>query len=127
MGAEKRLRQEYHLPTSWNLQAMLTYGSSKLLQKTDASNELRPIIQQLIDATQVSQISRDRRDGSAPGRFKVHRVVSVANAENWRGYAERREEVRQLCRSSAVCLPSDVVPPKTAALASVLLEAWDLE
>lgn len=102
-AAVDRLRQEYRLPSSWNVEAMLASTEMGMLARTQITDRrVLGLFDKLLKETAHPDVrTRDRR-GALPRSFTAVRAVQVMNADIWASYDKRRDEIaREVHRSRA--------------------------
>eukprot|EP00933_Yihiella_yeosuensis_P050933 TRINITY_DN48744_c0_g1_i1.p1 TRINITY_DN48744_c0_g1~~TRINITY_DN48744_c0_g1_i1.p1 ORF type:complete len:627 (-),score=120.81 TRINITY_DN48744_c0_g1_i1:336-2165(-) len=102
------------LPKGWDVARMVEereHGGAKLLVRTDVTNNLPVLnlIQLMFDRTVRRVVTRDRKGGAVPLRYDVVRVQEVQHENMWAEYMERREEIREVIKSTRT--PEGSLPP----------------
>merc|ERR1712151_100178 len=68
--------------------------SSHLFGKVEVTKDELKVFQKLFDASLRNKTTRDRRDGSAPGKLELVKGWRVQNEQNWKAYSRRQATIR---------------------------------
>jgi len=111
--AMSRLKTLKRLPSGWEVSELVgDDASAKMFMKAELDlghdEVLKQLFQKLFDDTKASIVTRDRAArgaGGMPRGYRVQKVISVMNAESWKSYMERLDNIAQACRRHAGAAP----------------------
>lgn len=92
------------LPDSWDVNAIAT--SRRFVSKQSLPEEIKSIVQQLVDHSFVSKSTRDRRGREMPLRLEVTEVVRVENSAAWIAFDAERTRLHGRASNGAELHPA---------------------